>query len=113
MQKDQQLRRYSKKSYFYYITLHCDFDLEVSTPLFMHDTPAHDDAPPNQVCLQKVEQFRRYCLDKIQTHGLMDRVIQIYLPPPPSWGEGGERGGRGRGYNQEQAQIKIESVQAF
>ena len=33
----------------------------------MHDTPAHDDAPPYQGWLQKVEQFKRYP-DKTWTH---------------------------------------------
>ena len=52
-----------------YVNPHCDLNLEVSTPLFPRGTPSHDDAPPYQIWLQTVEGFRRYCLDKILTHG--------------------------------------------
>ena len=31
-----------------------------------HNTLAHDDAPPDQVWLQNVQQFKRYREDKIQ-----------------------------------------------
>ena len=60
MQKDQHFRRYSKKSHTWLCKPHCDLDLEVSTPISPHDTPAHDDALPYKVWLQKVERLRRY-----------------------------------------------------
>ena len=37
-----------------------------------------DDAPPYQVWLQKVEQFRRYRPDTIRTDGQIDTVIPTY-----------------------------------
>ena len=36
---------------------HCDLDLEVSTQIFQHDTPAHDDSPSYKAWLQKVQRF--------------------------------------------------------
>ena len=39
---------------------------------FPHDSPAHDDTPPYQACLQKAERFRRCRPDKIRTHGHTD-----------------------------------------
>ena len=42
-----------KQSYFNDIKRFCDHDLEVSTPIFQHDTPPHDDAPPYDGWLQK------------------------------------------------------------
>ena len=38
---------------------HCDLDLADRNPIFSHNTPAHDHAPPYQVQLNKVEQFRK------------------------------------------------------
>ena len=43
---------------------HCDPELEDSKPIFLHDTLAHDVAPPYQVWLQKVQQLRRYRPDE-------------------------------------------------
>ena len=40
-----------KELYFDYICHCCDCDLEVSTPILLHDTPPHDDAAPYQVWL--------------------------------------------------------------
>ena len=37
-----------------------------------YDTLFHDNKPPYQVCLHKVEQFKRYCLDKIHTDRYRD-----------------------------------------
>ena len=34
---------------------HFDFDLEDSPPIFLPDIPAHDNAPPYHVLLQKVK----------------------------------------------------------
>ena len=48
-QKDQQFRRYVRKSYFDYVILHCDLDLEDSKPIFLKDNLAHNDALPYQV----------------------------------------------------------------
>ena len=36
----------------------CDLGLDDNNPIVWHDAPAYDDAPPYQVCLQKVERFR-------------------------------------------------------
>ena len=38
---------------FDYVRPNCDFDLEDSKPVFLHDTLAHEDASPYQVWLQK------------------------------------------------------------
>ena len=43
---------------------HCDFELEDSKSIFLHDTQVHDGASPSQVWLQKVQQLRRYCWDE-------------------------------------------------
>ena len=73
---------------------HCDLDLEDSPlpppptapPHFLHlfspDTPVHDDAPPYQVWLQKVERFRRTGLSWI--HGQTDRQTDMGIPVYPS-----------------------------
>ena len=54
----------------------CVFSL--SLVFVFKDTLSHDDAPPYQVWLQKVEQFKRYLPDKVQTHGHGDS--NIYRP---------------------------------
>ena len=46
LQKSQHLRRYLRKLYFDFMFLHCDLELEDSTPIFLHDTLAHDVASP-------------------------------------------------------------------
>ena len=43
-----------------YTSPHCDLDLEDGKPIFSHDTPVRDDAPPYQVWLQNAAQFRKY-----------------------------------------------------
>ena len=57
--------------------------LEESNPFF-----PHDNALLYKVWLEKVEWFRRYCPDKIWTHGQMDRqteaVMPTYSPPSPN-----------------------------
>ena len=98
----QKFRRHSKKKkkktpHFDYISPRCDLDLEDSQPIFRHYTPAHDNTPPYQVWLQKVERFKRYRPDKIRTHkptekrthGQTNAVIPIYIPFPKLRGEGG------------------------
>ena len=47
-----------------YISPHCDPELEDSKPIFLHDTLAHNDASPNQVWLQNIQQLRRYHQDQ-------------------------------------------------
>ena len=68
------------------------------------DPLAHSDAPAYQVLLQKVKQFRRYHLNKIQTHRHRTNTINSIctLPPTPhlniitdGWGGGGDGGGGG------------------
>ena len=49
LQKDKQLRRHIWKSYFDYMILHCQLDLEDSKPIFLEDSLAHNDASPYQV----------------------------------------------------------------
>ena len=44
LQKDQQFRRYIRKSYFDYMIIYCDLDLEDSKPVFPEDNLAHYDA---------------------------------------------------------------------
>ena len=41
LQRDQQFRRYERKSYFDYISPHCDLDFEHNEPIFLHDTLAY------------------------------------------------------------------------
>ena len=40
--------------WLYYISPHCDLDLEDRISFFLHDIPAHGGAPQYQVWLQKV-----------------------------------------------------------
>ena len=40
---------------FYYINPCCDLDLEDSKPIFLHDTPPHDNTPPYQAWLKMDE----------------------------------------------------------
>ena len=49
LQKDQQFRWYINKSYFDYIILNCDLDLEERKPIFLKDNLAHNDASPYTV----------------------------------------------------------------
>ena len=65
------------------------FDVADSEPIFLHDTPPHDDIPQYQVWLQIVERFRRYRPDKIghmdrrtdgRTDGRSDSNTLIYSP---------------------------------
>ena len=52
LQKDKQIRQYIKTSYFDYVILHCDLDLEDSKPIFLKNNQAHiihKDASPYQV----------------------------------------------------------------
>ena len=49
LQTDQQFGRYSRKSYFDYISPHCSLDTDDSEPIFPHDTLPHDNTPPCQV----------------------------------------------------------------
>ena len=46
LQTDQQFRRYNTDSHIFIITIshHCDFDIEHSEPIFLHDTLAYDAA---------------------------------------------------------------------
>ena len=60
MQTDQQFRWYIKKSYFDYMILNCDLDLEGNNPLFPQDALAYDNLSSDQVWLPKNQQFRRY-----------------------------------------------------
>ena len=71
-----------KQLYFAYKNPHRDLHLEVSTPAFLRGTLAHDNAPSQQVLLQKVEWFRRYYLDKIWTHEYTE-IQSVSQPPYP------------------------------
>ena len=44
----------------YILNFHCDLDLEHSNPIFPQDTLAYDAVLPNQVWLQRNQEFRRY-----------------------------------------------------
>ena len=53
----------------------CDLDLEHSNSKVLHNTPAHDDAPPHQLWLQKVQKFRiwrKLNLDYLTLHCDLD-----------------------------------------
>ena len=84
---------WQKTQSFHYINPHCDFDLKVSTPICLPDALTHDDAPPHQVSIQKVEQSRKYCSDNIWTGRQMDTVIPIYPSLTSSLRPGGGLGG--------------------
>ena len=58
------------------INPHCALYLEVSTLIFLHDIPSHDDASSYQVSLQKVQRFRRYPQDK---HSLTFWTLAVTL----------------------------------
>ena len=53
---------------------YCDCDLKLqfnfktATPSCSHDTPDYDEVSLYQVCLQKIQQFRRYCLEFFHVH---------------------------------------------
>ena len=56
---------------------------------FFHDTQTHDDVLPHNVWLKKAEWFRRYLVDKTQTHRQKERwiVTPLYSPYPTLlWG---------------------------
>ena len=53
--------------------------LDTATQPFRMTLP-HDNAPPNCVCLQKVDQFRRYFLDT-QKGRLADGDNDFSIPP--------------------------------
>ena len=60
-QRLQPLRRFLPDKIVAEILSHCcDLDLEHSNPIFSLYVLAYDDLPPNQVCLQKDQQLRRY-----------------------------------------------------
>ena len=72
---------------FDYESLRCDLEIEDSEPLFLHDTPPHNNTPPYQVWLKMVERFRRHYLDKLRhtdrwMDGQTDEVILIYHHHP-------------------------------
>ena len=45
------------QSYFDYLNPHCDIDVEGRSPIILHYITPYSDAPPNQIWLQKAEQF--------------------------------------------------------
>ena len=49
----------------FYISPHCDLDIEDSDSIFLHDTPPHDNTPLYPVSLKMIEHFRRYHLDNL------------------------------------------------
>ena len=62
---------------------HCG-NTKDSNPILLHDTRPHNDAPPYDLWLQKVDQFRRYLLDKAgqmnrQTDGKCDFSILYFV----------------------------------
>ena len=46
LKKVQQFRRYIRKSYFAYISFHCDLDPEDSKPIFFEDNLTQDEVSP-------------------------------------------------------------------
>ena len=55
LQKDQQLRRYIRKSYYNHMILNCDINHEVSKPIFLGDSLAHRNASEYQAGWKKVK----------------------------------------------------------
>ena len=54
--------------FWLYISPHCHLDLDDTNPIFSHENPAHYQAPPYQVWLWNVQQFRRHLQDSaVQT----------------------------------------------
>ena len=53
---DQQFNKYDSNSHILTVTV----TLKTLTSLFLSDAQAYDDASSFQVCLQKVQPFRRY-----------------------------------------------------
>ena len=49
----------------------CDLDIENSEPIFLHDTMPQGNTPPYKDWLQMGGQFRRHCLDKLKTQGVI------------------------------------------
>ena len=49
---------------FNYINSNCGLDLDVCTPIILHDIPSHNDHHAYQIWLQKITWFRRYRPDK-------------------------------------------------
>ena len=47
-----------------YMSPHYDPEREDSKQIFLHDTLTYDDASPDQIWLQKVQQSRRYRPDE-------------------------------------------------
>ena len=62
--RNQQFRKYSRKSYFDLMSPCCDLDLEDRKNFFLHDTLAHDAASPYQIWSQNGMWFRKYHPDK-------------------------------------------------
>ena len=93
---DQRLEDIAEKSYIDHASPLCDHDrdLEDSKPfLFLHDKLTHDNTQEYKVWSPKLEQFRRYCPDKIWTHGQTDIRMHCHTdgcsdsnisPPPPT-----------------------------
>ena len=54
----------------------CDCDSEDSNPVGLHETPAYGDVSSFQVCLQKVQPFRRYRSDE---HSLTFSTFAVTL----------------------------------
>ena len=65
-----------KQSYSDYKSPCCDLDLENSEPIFLHDTLTHDNTPPYQVWLERLNSSRRYHPDK---HLLTLRTFKLNL----------------------------------
>ena len=69
----------------FFISPYCVLDLKDSNPIFLHETPAHNDAPPYQVWLQKLSSSKdifwtKLCSDA-QTYRqrLRERVRDRYI----------------------------------
>ena len=65
LQTNQRFRRYKRNSHILIISPRCDLDIEVSEPLFLHDTLAYDGCCITMPGLvTNILQFRRYCTKK-------------------------------------------------
>ena len=75
---------------FGYISPCCDFVIEDTEPIFLHDTLPHVNTPPYQSLVKTDEQFRTYHSDKIRhMDRRTDRRSDSNTPPSPIYTLGG------------------------
>ena len=86
LQTDQQFGRSRNSRIWIYISPCCDLDVEDSGPVFVHDTPSHDNITistlvKNGLVVKNVSSGQN---PNARTDGQTGTVIQIYPPPAPA-----------------------------